>query len=559
MARGRGYGGPVIITSSGADDVYLGSASSRAGRLASYTINDQDDVRRQSRRQDKALLDSITNKLATASFRDPAPLRSSGRLRVVPYSSGGARSYVTYYVGDRSSAANISPRFQSVTPSMSVLEPRYRPKTYSFYGGAYGLGRRGRSGLDYLDLQSSYRPYPARSRRFDYLDLSLPLDIHNYLESSRYSPSVSYVPRYYRTSFDDSDIYYRPRHYPYLTDLYSTPYSSSRYTPSLSYYTPSLYDYDYESYLPSPRSRALYPYNYDLQLYPELGSSAPRRRASVSYTTSSRLPLAPSRPSVSYYDDIEWPDYRPSAIRFQPLRDGSCPPALGAAPSTNLAVRNARRSLFRIERELGDFANNYGSYSGGYSGYDDYDVDYVPSRRTTVVRTGGSLPPSSSTVRRTITTTAPKSRIREIEARLDLMSDASDPPLAQMSLLRSRASDARNKMDRTKVLLDRYLPAPTGPIPAVEYEIESKYDELAQRMPYLSRVSGSSAADSGSSSSYAVKPYTPAQRPRSNSFSGPSYSRSSPDPSCTPPVSDVRKRCRQVLCKTKGDPTYYRL
>lgn len=35
-----------------------------------------------------------------------------------------------------------------------------------------------------------------------------------------------------------------------------------------------------------------------------------------------------------------------------------------------------------LQRELGD----YGSGSYGYDDY-DYDVDYVPARRTTVVRT----------------------------------------------------------------------------------------------------------------------------------------------------------------------------
>lgn len=61
------------------------------------------------------------------------------------------------------------------------------------------------------------------------------------------------------------------------------------------------------------------------------------------------------------------------------------------------------------------------------------------------------------------------------------MSDIVEPPSMQLSQLRSRTSEARNKMDRHRVLLDRYLPAPTGPIPAVEYEVETKYDELAQR------------------------------------------------------------------------------
>jgi hypothetical protein len=75
MARGRGYGGPVIITSSGADDALLGSASSRASRLASYTVNDQDEMRRKSRRQDQALLDNITTKLHRLEFDRVKPDR----------------------------------------------------------------------------------------------------------------------------------------------------------------------------------------------------------------------------------------------------------------------------------------------------------------------------------------------------------------------------------------------------------------------------------------------------------------------------------------------------
>lgn len=47
--------------------------------------------------------------------------------------------------------------------------------------------------------------------------------------------------------------------------------------------------------------------------------------------------------------------------------------------------------------------------------------------------------------------------------------------------LRSRAADARNKMDHHRVLLDRYLPVRLGPEPEVGYEVEQKYDELAAR------------------------------------------------------------------------------
>ena len=260
---------------------------------------------------------------ADASFSEPIQMRRSTRLRCVPYQSGsgGARSYVTYYVGDGVNTANISPRFTPVTPSLSVLEPRYRGRrTYSFYGGV--PSRRGRSVIDYLDLHSTYRPAATNLRRYDYLDLSLPLDIHNYLAAGRRSPMLSYIPRYYRSSYDDTDITYRPRNY-YLTDIYAP--SSTHYSPShslsvspYSWYTnysnAPFYDYNF---LPQ-RSSSVYPSsNVELQLYPELTSYAPRRRASVSYISSSRVPLAPVRPAVSYHDDIEWPDYRPSAIRFQ--------------------------------------------------------------------------------------------------------------------------------------------------------------------------------------------------------------------------------------------------
>lgn len=58
-------------------------------------------------------------------------------------------------------------------------------------------------------------------------------------------------------------------------------------------------------------------------------------------------------------------------------------------------------------------------------------------------------------------------------------------PPASYESLRNRATDAKNKMHLHKTMLDRYLPISFGPENAVEYEVEYKFDELAQRMPSL--------------------------------------------------------------------------
>ena len=55
------------------------------------------------------------------------------------------------------------------------------------------------------------------------------------------------------------------------------------------------------------------------------------------------------------------------------------------------------------------------------------------------------------------------------------------PTPSSISNLRHKAADARAKMDHHKVLLDRYLPLPTGPLNEVEYEVQTKYGELAAR------------------------------------------------------------------------------
>lgn len=58
------------------------------------------------------------------------------------------------------------------------------------------------------------------------------------------------------------------------------------------------------------------------------------------------------------------------------------------------------------------------------------------------------------------------------------------PPQTSYSQLRQQASQARDKMDRHKVLLDRYLPIYLGPENEVEYEVDYKFGELADRWDF---------------------------------------------------------------------------
>ena len=54
------------------------------------------------------------------------------------------------------------------------------------------------------------------------------------------------------------------------------------------------------------------------------------------------------------------------------------------------------------------------------------------------------------------------------------------PPLS-ITALRSKAVDARSKLDRHRTLIDRYLPIDMGPCNDVNYEVENKYGELVER------------------------------------------------------------------------------
>jgi len=121
-------------------------------------------------------------------------------------------------------------------------------------------------------------------------------------------------------------------------------------------------------------------------------------------------------------------------------------------------------------------------------------------------------------------------------------------PEASYGSLRSRAQEARNKMGMHRSMLDRYLPVGMGPVQDVEYEVETKYDELAARMPQL-KPYRTKFVDTSSK----VTPY----RPASVSRGVPDHAGQHVRANQRPPISDTRKRAREVLCKTKGDPHYY--
>lgn len=122
--------------------------------------------------------------------------------------------------------------------------------------------------------------------------------------------------------------------------------------------------------------------------------------------------------------------------------------------------------------------------------------------------------------------------------------------------LRERTKVAKDKMDKHRVLLDRYLPIDYGHPEDVEFEVQTKYGELVERMPQLEYSHRSKASLEEPVTYSNIEPYKPAQR---------STVRVEPLPpllppvrnSFTPKVSDVRKRARRVLCSIKGDPRYF--
>ncbi|KAK2184868.1 hypothetical protein NP493_250g04030 [Ridgeia piscesae] len=74
------------------------------------------------------------------------------------------------------------------------------------------------------------------------------------------------------------------------------------------------------------------------------------------------------------------------------------------------------------------------------------------------------------------------------------------PPSCTLNHLRHRATNARNKLDHHRTLLDRYLPEPMGDAQDVQSAVLYKYGELVDRMPSLEPYRPSRSASSGAAS-----------------------------------------------------------
>jgi len=155
--------------------------------------------------------------------------------------------------------------------------------------------------------------------------------------------------------------------------------------------------------------------------------------------------------------------------------------------------------------------------------------------RATVRRRPGSLPPSAG-----------RNRINQAEIERYLNNgparpknldnyDMYEPVLpngpipTSFATLRSKTNEAKNKVDKHKVLMDRYLPIYFGPENEVPYEVDYMYGELVDRMPGLdpyrpkqgsagsygaNNYGGASdygGAGSGGYSGTAIAPYAPAR------------------------------------------------
>eukprot|EP00914_Ancora_sagittata_P010180 GHVO01019627.1.p1 GENE.GHVO01019627.1~~GHVO01019627.1.p1 ORF type:complete len:488 (+),score=30.77 GHVO01019627.1:238-1701(+) len=339
-----------------------------------------------------------------------------------------------------------------------------------------------------------------------------------------------------------------------------------------SYAPPETQDFIYAAHLPAPvrgRSRH-HGIADDSPLFVQAGGGSPGLRA-----LRREAPLYMRR-AYELKPPKRTPSYRPMNWRA-----GSEPPVfatsyMGASRrpaemghNASLAVRQARQCLGRIEKELGKGGSDY--HSDPYYGAIEAPMAspiFVPTR---VTRAGSSRSMSVPPPPRRYSVSGPSSsmysgpssslysspsyspsysqgsRIAGIEARLAMDEDYPSP--SSFSDLRYKATEARNKLGEHRLMMDRYLPVPSGPLNDVAYDVDYKYNELVPRMPCLDPYK----PNPNKYVATQVAPYRPANKPTKVS----EYGKPPPGPSFRPVMSDTRKRCRDVLCKVKGDPRYY--
>lgn len=190
----------------------------------------------------------------------------------------------------------------------------------------------------------------------------------------------------------------------------------------------------------------------------------------------------------------------------------------GLPPTAELAVRTARRCLSRLETELGRDHNDETEFDltprisnlkqhhlphrpvklspmpvPNY--LDDFDSDYYvpPVRGRSVTRpkplvTGiGGATIATGTSRHTIRhRSLTPSKPVNVQARRQLSVEEDYEFLTpSYSNLRAKYTEAKNKLDMHKTLLDKYLPLYLGPENDVEIEVDYKFGELVARMPRL--------------------------------------------------------------------------
>jgi len=146
-----------------------------------------------------------------------------------------------------------------------------------------------------------------------------------------------------------------------------------------------------------------------------------------------------------------------------------------------------------------------------------------------------------------------------IRAKLEAMQEPLWPTETYKDL-RSRATDARNRLDVHKGLMDRYLPTDFAPGNEVSYEVDRKYDELAYRMPELqANLKRFTYGNPHAAISPSTGRRAQSVPPMSHSTSVGRAARAPSVAPCMPrpQMSEARRRAREVLCKTKKDPTYF--
>lgn len=220
---------------------------------------------------------------------------------------------------------------------------------------------------------------------------------------------------------------------------------------------------------------------------------------------------------------------------YIPRHHASVDRAMNLRADMDSASAASRRQDQRLLSDINNRLYNRDTYGSTYASAPTRSFSHVTAGRP-------PRPPSTSTA------AAAAARYAEIEARIESQVAAPIPSPTSYSDLRSRANRARNYMDQHKTLLDRYLPIYMGPEPEVKYEVAHKFGELVDRMPYLLPRQ---PRDSRASSLPPPRQSTVTPVVRAND-----YSRSIRN-SYAPPVSDTRKRARQILCKVKGDPRYF--